>query len=65
MEEIRKYGYVLTPGTYVGTAARKSDDEPFEEKMDRLVGELSDQLAASDTLTIEIKRNLGALGYDF
>ena len=63
LEEIRKYNHVLTPGTYVGSAARKADEEPFEEKMGRLVGVLSDQLAASDTLTEEIRKNLGALGY--
>ncbi len=64
LEDIRKYNYVLTPGTYVGNAARKADDEPFEEKMGRLVGELSEQLAASDGLTAEIRKNLGALGYE-
>lgn len=65
LENIRKFNHVLTPGTYVGNAARKADDEPFEDKMGRLVGQLSDQLAASDMLTTEIKKNLGALGYDF
>lgn len=65
LAEIAKYNHVLTPGTYVGSAARKADDEPFEDKMERLVAELSDQLAASDTLTAEIRKNLGALGYEF
>jgi type I restriction enzyme M protein len=65
LEDIRKYSHVLTPGTYVGSAARKADDEPFDERMERLVAELSDLLAASSTLTAEIRKNLGALGYDF
>jgi type I restriction enzyme M protein len=65
LEDIRKYSHVLTPGTYVGTASRKADNEPFEEKMERLVSELSDQLGVSDTLTGKIQRNLGALGYEF
>lgn len=65
IEDIRKYSHVLTPGTYVGNAARKADTEPFDEKMERLVGQLSDQFAASDTLTTEIRKNLGALGYEF
>lgn len=65
LEDIRKIRHVLTPGSYVGNVARKVDDEPFDEKMDRLAGELSDQIAASDTLTVEIKNNLGALGYGF
>jgi type I restriction enzyme M protein len=65
LEDIRKYNYVLTPGTYVGSVARKADAEPFEEKMQRLTGELGDHLAASDTLSEQIKKNLGALGYEF
>ena len=65
IEEIRNYNFVLSPGTYVGSAPRKVDDEPFEKKMERLVSELNDQLAATNTLTSEIKKNLGALGYDF
>jgi type I restriction enzyme M protein len=60
---MRKYSHVLTPGTYVGSAARKTDDEPFEEKMERLVGELRDQLNTTETLKLEIQKNLGALGY--
>lgn len=65
LDEIRKYNHVLTPGTYVGSAERMADDEPFEEKMARLVGELSDQLTRSEMLTAEIRKNLGALGYEF
>ncbi|MND68855.1 N-6 DNA Methylase [compost metagenome] len=65
LEDIRKYHHVLTPGTYAGSAERKADIEPFEEKMGRLVEELGEQLTTSDRLTGEIRRNLGALGYDF
>lgn len=35
-EEIRKNGYVLMPGRYVGAEAAEDDGEPFEEKMQRL-----------------------------
>ncbi|WP_315772295.1 MULTISPECIES: class I SAM-dependent DNA methyltransferase [unclassified Bradyrhizobium] len=65
LADIRKYNHVLTPGTYVGSAARTTDNEPFDEKMERLTGALGDQLAASETLTAEIRKNLGALGYEF
>lgn len=64
LDDIRKFNHVLTPGTYVGSAARAADNEPFELRMERLVGELSDQIAASDTLTVDIRKNLGALGYE-
>ena len=63
LNDIRKFDYILTPGTYVGTAARKSDDELFEAKLERLVGKLNGQLQASDILTGELRKNLGALGY--
>lgn len=64
MAKIRKFNHVLTPGTYVGNAVRRADSEPFEGKMPRLVGELSDQLATSEMLIKEIRKNLGALGYE-
>jgi type I restriction enzyme M protein len=63
LKDIRKFGHVLTPGTYVGSAARKADDELFEAKMERLLTELDDQLASSDVLAGAIRTNLGALGY--
>ena len=44
-EEIAAQGYVLTPGRYVGTAAAEEDDEPFEEKMERLTATLREQMA--------------------
>ena len=65
LEAIRKFNYVLTPGTYVGSAAKKADSEPFDDKMERLLGELSDEIAAADTLIAEVRKNLGALGYEF
>ena len=36
-DEIAQHGYVLTPGRYVGAEEVEEDDEPFEEKMQRLV----------------------------
>jgi type I restriction enzyme M protein len=65
LEGIRKYNHVLTPGAYVGNAARRAAEEPFEEKMERLAVKLTGELAASDRLTAEIRKNLGALGYAF
>lgn len=65
LEDIRKHNHILTPGTYAGTALRKADTENFHDKMERLVAELSDQLAKADVLTLEIKKNLGALGHEF
>ncbi|WP_339907202.1 class I SAM-dependent DNA methyltransferase [Symmachiella dynata] len=61
--EIAEHGYVLTPGRYVGAEAVEEDDEPFEEKMQRLVGELHGQFAESAKLEAAIRANLEGLGY--
>lgn len=63
LEEIRKYKHVLTPGSYVGSAARKADNEPFDEKMERLVADLRALQAMSLGLDESINNNLKALGH--
>jgi len=64
LDDIREHGYVLTPGRYVGAPESKADDEPFEDKMERLTSELSDQFAESKHLEDEIRKNLKGLGFD-
>jgi len=54
---------VLTPGRYVGSEAVEDDDEAFEEKMQRLTGELKEQFAQSHNLEQQIKENLKKIGY--
>lgn len=61
-EEIAKHNFVLTPGRYVGAGAAEEDDEPFEEKFARLMGELRSQFAEGGRLEKEIEDRLGALG---
>jgi len=63
LEEIRQHGYVLTPGRYVGVPPQEEDDEPFEEKMKRLVAELRAQQAKARRLDEMILKNLEELGY--
>lgn len=36
LEEVRRHGHVLTPGHSIGAEAQEDDDEPFEDKMQRL-----------------------------
>ena len=62
LEEIRKHGHVLTPGRYVGAEAREEDDEPFQEKMQRLTATLEQQFAESARLETAIRTNLKYLG---
>jgi len=64
IEEIRKQGYVLTPGRYVGAEIKEEDKEPFNEKMRRLVAQWREQQAEAAKLDASIKANLKELGYD-
>lgn len=63
LEEIAKHNYVLTPDRYVGAPEQEDDGEPFTEKMQRLKTQLAKQLAESETLEEEIRKNLTGLGY--
>ena len=63
-EEIAKQDYILTPGRYVGIEEQEDDGEPFEEKMSRLTSELSDLFKQSRELEEEIRKKLGAIGYE-
>ena len=58
VEEVRDHKYALTPGRYVGSAETEEDDEPFEEKMPRLVAALNAQFDESAKLERLIRENL-------
>ena len=61
--EIAAHGHVLTPGRFVGAEDVADDGDPFEEKMPRLVAELSAHFVESAKLEQSIKANLRGLGY--
>ncbi len=63
-DEIARQDYILTPGRYVGIEEQEDDGEPFEEKMTRLTGELGELFEESHKLEAEIRKNLGAIGYE-
>jgi type I restriction enzyme M protein len=63
LDDIRRHGYVLTPGRYVGAEAQEDDGEPFEEKMKRLAATLREQQAEAKNLDAAIAANLKGLGY--
>ena len=50
--------------TYVVRREVEDDGEPFEEKMTRLTSELSEMFAKSHELEDEIRKKLGAIGYE-
>lgn len=61
--EIAKHDYILTPGRYVGIKEQVEDQEPFDEKMKRLTGELSELFEESHKLEAEIRKQLESLGW--
>jgi type I restriction enzyme M protein len=63
LDDVRKHGYVLTPGRYVGSEEVEDDGEPFEEKMKRLAGTLREQQSEAAKLDAAIAANLKELGY--
>lgn len=64
LKEIEENSFVLTPGRYVGLEEGERDDEPFDEKMERLTSELGELFKESNDLEELIRENLGAIGYE-
>jgi type I restriction enzyme M protein len=63
LDDIRKHGFVLTPGRYVGAAAQEDSGEPFEEKMARLAAQWREQREEAARLDAAIEANLRELGF--
>ena len=63
IEDIKKNGYVLTPGRYVGIKI-EDDGIPFEKKMEEYSKELSKLLAEEEKLTEKVKEVFNALGFE-
>lgn len=63
LEEIKKNGYVLTPGRYVGLADVEDDGISFEEKMQKLSKELHEAFKLGRELEKDIENNLKELGF--
>ncbi len=63
LEDVRRYGHVLTPGRYVDAEAQQDDGEPFEEKMKRLAVDLRTQQPEGARLDAAIAENLERLGF--
>src|SRR5207249_3265773 len=63
LDEIRKHGWILTPGGYVGAEEEEDDAEPFEEKMSQLAAELSEERTRGRDLDEEIRKSLEVIGF--
>ena len=62
LEEVRKHGYALTPGRYVGAEPEPDNDKPFELKISGLAAQWEEQQAEAKKLDAKIRQNLGLLG---
>ena len=63
LDEIEGHDFVLTPGRYVGAEDVEDDGEPFEEKMERLTAQLSEQMVESKKLDKQITKGLASIGW--
>ncbi|GGO85353.1 class I SAM-dependent DNA methyltransferase [Wenjunlia tyrosinilytica] len=61
LEEIAAHDYVLTPGRYVGTEAAALDDEPIQERIDRLKSALFAEFDRGRELEQIVRERLGGL----
>ncbi len=63
IEDIKKHGYVLTPGRYVGIKI-EDDGIPFEKKMEEYSQKLHVLLKEEEELTKKVKEVFKALGWE-
>ena len=62
LEGIKKHGFVLTPGRYVGAEEPEDDGEFFAEKYPRLLAELEESLREGERLTVAVRSALKGVG---
>ena len=63
LKRIKKNGYILTPGRYVGLADIEDDGISFQEKMEKLSSELRSAFTKGREIEKEIESNLKELGF--
>jgi type I restriction enzyme M protein len=61
LEEIKRHGYVLTPGRYVGAADVEDDDVPFVERFAAMRAKLKEQFKAAQVLQSRIEAALSEI----
>ena len=61
---IESKDWSLSSGLYVGVEEIEADEEPFEEKMQKLTKQLAEQFQQSSELEKDIRNALGGIGYE-
>jgi type I restriction enzyme M protein len=62
--EIEEHAFALSPGRYVGAPEEEEDEVAFEERMAELTDALAADLGEAERLTNEVRRAMGAVGYE-
>jgi type I restriction enzyme M protein len=62
IEGIKKHGFVLTPGRFVGAEEQEDDGEPFAEKYPRLLAELEECFGEGERLMAVVRGKLKGVG---
>lgn len=63
LDDLKRNGYVLTPGHYVGLSDIEDDGVSFEEKMQKISTELRTAFVKGQKIEKEIENNLKELGF--
>ena len=58
LDDVVHHDFVLTPGRYVGAEEAEADDEPIDEKIERLTEELYAEFDRGRELERRIRRSL-------
>jgi type I restriction enzyme M protein len=61
LDEMKQHDFVLTPGRYVGTEEAEADDEPIDEKIERLKNELLLEFDRGGELEAIVRERVGRL----
>src|SRR5699024_9510056 len=61
IDEIEQAGWAVTPGRFVGVPEAEEDDEPIDQKIERLTKELTAVLDESARLDTVVREQLGRL----
>ncbi len=62
LDQVAEHGHVLAPGRYVGALEADNDDEPLEQKIQRLTDELYEAFDISDGLQQRVRAALNRTG---
>jgi type I restriction enzyme M protein len=64
LSDIKEHDFALSAGRFVGVPEEEEDEVAFDERMAELVEGLARDLAAGENLTAEVRRALGAVGFE-